>query len=139
MCYSGGSYPAPTARASRMVLTSRMGGRLLSPIFRGTTISFTKYFTFQPLKLLDLKTFCNFVAMKVERTISAYKNYFRDFISSLTEAETRKVFYVIDMLKTQERVMPSSSNTCATRSLNFVPNMAATSSGCFSFSMMVMW
>jgi hypothetical protein len=42
--------------------------------------------------------------MKVERTISAYKDYFRDFISSLSEAEARKVFYVIDMLKTQERV-----------------------------------
>jgi hypothetical protein len=39
-----------------------------------------------------------------ERTISAYKTYFRDFIQSLTEAEARKVFYVIDMLKTQERV-----------------------------------
>ncbi len=42
--------------------------------------------------------------MKAERTILAYKNYFRDFICSLTEAEARKVFYVIDMLKTQERV-----------------------------------
>ena len=51
-----------------------------------------------------MKTFCKFAAMKVERTISAYKNYFRDFISSLSEAEARKVFYVIDMLKTQERV-----------------------------------
>ena len=51
-----------------------------------------------------MKTLCNFAAMKAERTISAYKNYFRDFISSLTEAEARKVFYVIDMLKTQERV-----------------------------------
>ena len=51
-----------------------------------------------------MKTFCNFAAMKVERTISAYKNYFKDFISSLSDAEARKVFYVIDMLKTQERV-----------------------------------
>ena len=42
--------------------------------------------------------------MKSERTISAYKTYFRDFILSLKEAEARKVFYVIDMLKTQERV-----------------------------------
>ena len=42
--------------------------------------------------------------MKSERIISAYKTYFRDFIHSLTEAEARKVFYVIDMLKTQERV-----------------------------------
>ena len=36
--------------------------------------------------------------MKAERTISAYKNYFRDFISSLTEAEAWKVLYVIVML-----------------------------------------
>ena len=34
--------------------------------------------------------------MKAERTISAYKNYFRDFISSLTEAEARKVFFIFD-------------------------------------------
>ena len=49
-----------------------------------------------------MKTFCKFAAMKVERTISAYKNYFKDFISSLTEAEAKKVFYVIDMLKTPQ-------------------------------------
>ena len=49
--------------------------------------------------MLDLKTFCNFAALKAERTISAYKNYFRDFISSLTEAEARKVFYVIDIFR----------------------------------------
>ena len=42
--------------------------------------------------------------MKTERTISAYKTYFRDFIQSLSEMEARKVFYVIDMLKTQERL-----------------------------------
>ncbi len=42
--------------------------------------------------------------MKTERTISAYKTYFRDFINTLSDAEARKVFYVIDMLKTQERV-----------------------------------
>lgn len=42
--------------------------------------------------------------MKQERTISAYGTYFSDFIDSLKEEEARKVFYVIDMLKTQERV-----------------------------------
>ena len=42
--------------------------------------------------------------MNRERIISAYKNYFKDFINSLSDAEARKVFYVIDMLKTQERV-----------------------------------
>ena len=55
-------------------------------------------------KLLELKTFSFFVHVKAERKILAYKNYFRDFIQSLTDAEARKVFYVIDMLKTQERV-----------------------------------
>lgn len=42
--------------------------------------------------------------MKGERIISAYKTYFKDFIDTLNEAEARKVFYFIDMLKTQERV-----------------------------------
>ena len=42
--------------------------------------------------------------MKQERTISAYGTYFSDFIDSLKDEEARKVFYVIDMLKTQERV-----------------------------------
>ncbi|MBR6446154.1 MAG: type II toxin-antitoxin system RelE/ParE family toxin [Prevotella sp.] len=42
--------------------------------------------------------------MKESRTISAYGKYFKDFIDSLSDAEARKVFYVIDMLKTQERL-----------------------------------
>ena len=62
------------------------------------------FLTFSLEKLLDLKTFSIFAPMKAERKILAYKNYFRDFIQSLTDAEARKVFYVIDMLKTQERV-----------------------------------
>ena len=51
-----------------------------------------------------MKTFCIFASMKAERKILAYKNYFSDFIQSLSDVEARKVFYVIDMLKTQERV-----------------------------------
>ena len=39
-----------------------------------------------------------------ERKIRAYRNYFTDFIKSLSEPESRKVFYVLDMLKTQERL-----------------------------------
>ncbi len=42
--------------------------------------------------------------MKQERTISAYKNYFTDFISSLKKEEARKIYYILDMLKVQERV-----------------------------------
>ena len=51
-----------------------------------------------------METFCIFARMKSERIISAYKSYFKDFIGTLSEEEARKVFYVIDMLKTQERV-----------------------------------
>ncbi len=42
--------------------------------------------------------------MERERTILAYKSYFKDFIASLSSAEARKIFYVLDMIKTQERV-----------------------------------
>jgi phage-related protein len=34
----------------------------------------------------------------------AYKNYFLDFIASLNEKEAQKVYYILDMLKTQDRV-----------------------------------
>lgn len=40
----------------------------------------------------------------MERRIRAYKSYFMDFINSLNEAEARKVFYVLDLLKMQERL-----------------------------------
>ena len=40
----------------------------------------------------------------MERRIRAYRNYFTDFISSISELEARKVFYVLDMLKMQERL-----------------------------------
>lgn len=42
--------------------------------------------------------------MRNERTILAYKTYFMDFISTLNENEIKKIFYVIDMLKVQERI-----------------------------------
>ena len=66
--------------------------------------------------------------MNRERIISAYKNYFKDFISSLSDTEARKVFYVIDMLKTQERVNAKfASGICAMRYSNYVLSMVATS------------
>ena len=40
----------------------------------------------------------------MERKIRAYKNYFTDFTSSISELEARNVFYVLDMLKMQERL-----------------------------------
>lgn len=42
--------------------------------------------------------------MKKERSITAYKSYFVDFIKSLKQDEARKIYYVLDMLKVQERV-----------------------------------
>lgn len=40
----------------------------------------------------------------MERKIRAYKDYFMEFINSISEAEARKVFYVLDLLKMQERL-----------------------------------
>lgn len=40
-----------------------------------------------------------------ERIIRAYKNYFTDFIKSIRKEEARKVFYVLDMLKTRDHVI----------------------------------
>lgn len=40
----------------------------------------------------------------MERRVRAYKDYFVKFINSLDESQARKIFYVIDMLKTQGRL-----------------------------------
>lgn len=42
--------------------------------------------------------------MKIEREIIAYKNYFLDFMSALDDKESRKIYYILDMLKVQDRV-----------------------------------
>lgn len=42
--------------------------------------------------------------MKQERKIIAYKHYFADFMESISIAEAKKVSYVLDMLKTKERI-----------------------------------
>lgn len=42
--------------------------------------------------------------MKQDREILYYKNYFIDFFMSLDNGAKKKVAYILDMLKTQERV-----------------------------------
>lgn len=42
--------------------------------------------------------------MKKEREILYYENYFIDFFMSLEDGAKKKVSYVLDMLKTQERL-----------------------------------
>lgn len=42
--------------------------------------------------------------MKNERSIRAYKHYFAEFIKSIGKPEAAKVFYVLDMLKTGQRI-----------------------------------
>lgn len=42
--------------------------------------------------------------MEQERTITAYKHYFAEFMNSIGKAEASKIAYVLDMLKTQQRV-----------------------------------
>lgn len=41
---------------------------------------------------------------KKEREIRVYKRYFYDFLETLTEAEVKKLMYILDILKTQERI-----------------------------------
>jgi len=40
----------------------------------------------------------------IERKVTAYKNFFWDFIATLDEGAEQKIYYSIDMLKTQKRV-----------------------------------
>lgn len=42
--------------------------------------------------------------MKSEREILYYKNYFIDFFISLDDGSKKKVAYILDMLKTEERL-----------------------------------
>jgi phage-related protein len=42
--------------------------------------------------------------MKAERKIIAYKNYYKDFMNTLTVSECKKIHYILDMLATRERV-----------------------------------
>ena len=39
-----------------------------------------------------------------ERKVTAYKNFFLDFMATLDEGAEQKIYYSIDMLKTQQRV-----------------------------------
>ena len=39
-----------------------------------------------------------------ERKITAYKNYFWDFMSTLEDSAANKVYYSLDILKTQQRI-----------------------------------
>ena len=40
----------------------------------------------------------------MEREIIAFKNYFWDFMATLNSNESRKVYYILDILKTQDRI-----------------------------------
>ena len=42
--------------------------------------------------------------MKTERKIIGYKNYYRDFMNTLTISEKRKIYYILDLLATQHRI-----------------------------------
>jgi len=39
-----------------------------------------------------------------ERRVTAYKNYFFDFMATLDEGAEQKIYYSLDILKTQKRV-----------------------------------
>ena len=55
-------------------------------------------------KVVKYHNFYYLCLMEKEREILYYKNYFIDFFMSLQVGARRKISYVLDMLKTQERV-----------------------------------
>ena len=56
--------------------------------------------------MIEISTFDIIFAtiMKEERKILFYKSYFTDFYKSLETGARRKVAYILDMLKTQDRI-----------------------------------
>lgn len=56
------------------------------------------------IKVVISVNYCYIYIMKKEREILYYENYFIDFFMSLDDAAKKKVSYVLDMLKTQERL-----------------------------------
>lgn len=61
----------------------------------------------KPIKVVVYVNFIYLCAMRKEREILYYRNYFIDFFMSLEDGAKRKVSYVLDMLKTQERLNKS--------------------------------
>ncbi len=59
--------------------------------------------TFLQNKLQHIATLL-YLCTVFERKIITYKNYFLDFMSTLDEGAERKVYYSLDMLKTQRRI-----------------------------------
>jgi len=42
--------------------------------------------------------------METERKIIGYKNYYRDFMNTLTIDEKKKIYYILDLLAAQHRI-----------------------------------
>jgi phage-related protein len=42
--------------------------------------------------------------METERKIEAYKHYYREFMQTLTVGERQKIYYILDMLATQDKI-----------------------------------
>ena len=55
------------------------------------------------IKVVIFENFLYLCDMNGERKILYYKNYFLDFFFSLSDGAKRKVAYVLDVLKTQQR------------------------------------
>jgi putative addiction module killer protein len=54
--------------------------------------------------LHDTETFLYLCRMGSNRKITAYKQYFLEFMATLDESAVKKVYYALDLLKTQNRV-----------------------------------
>jgi phage-related protein len=56
------------------------------------------------LRLQYITIFYYLCCMKTERSITAYKRYFLDFMSTIEDGASKKIYYSLDMLKTQNRI-----------------------------------
>jgi len=63
-----------------------------------------KGLSFYLLKVVISLNFIYFCPMYGEREIVAYKSYFWDFMDTLTEDESKKIYYILDMLKVRNRI-----------------------------------
>lgn len=65
------------------------------------TLSCTNIYLLEVVIYLNFTYFC---PMNSEREIVAYKSYFWDFMDTLTESESKKIYYILDMLKVRDRI-----------------------------------
>lgn len=82
-----------------------------------------------------MKTSSYLCTMEKERRILYYKEYFMDFFMSINPGAQRKVAYILEMLKTQQRLSSTFIKHIREGIYELRASPQVTSIGHFSFSM----